>query len=134
MSCSTSYRRGVTSDTAWTCQVYSPGAGHIALTRVESQEILVLRETAALSPQQTLPEGAWRIDSDAALRTWWQSGGQALWQSSEGEVLYLQLAVGATGLPAWHVSVDPASGAQMAVWEISAESGQTLQVPVRRDE
>jgi len=86
---STTIERTAKDPAGWTFQVYSPGRQQIANVLVEGQQIWVLRELAALYPQEALPLDNWRVDSDTALKSWWNERGELFWDKSQTVTVHM---------------------------------------------
>ena len=127
VSCAVTYRRNNRTEEGWNCQVYAPGTKQLALVLVQGPEVRLLRETAALYPQTVLPATAWKTDSATVLNSWWQNGGQAVWEQALTEALHLRLGLNADGRPTWQITVTQEQGATLRFWELRADTGEFLQ-------
>ena len=112
----------------WTFQFFSPSTQRLAIIVAVGEEARVLRE--GLSPYMvpTFSTEKWRVDSDEALRTWWESGGSTVVARRPDTDLAVQLHMpdGGGDHPIWTVVgwvvgtrsaftvvVDATSGAQV---------------------
>ncbi len=128
----------VAKESGWTFQVYSPKSRRLAIAVVRGNEVLVLREQAALYRQQTLDLAGWEVDSDVLVSHWWREmGGHAVWTMSQARTLSLRLGrPGRTRQTSmdtsppilWQLSVISDQGDLMAFWEARADTGETIKV------
>ena len=110
------------SPVGWTFQVYSPTSQQLANVLIEGSDIWVLRELAALYPQQPLALDTWGMDSSAALDTWWAGRGQLLWSQPQAQTLALHLGTRPEGGLTWQVTLLSAEGKVIDFQEIPADA------------
>jgi hypothetical protein len=125
----------VAKESGWTFQVYSPQRRRLAIAVVRGNEVLVLREQAALYKQRTLDLESWEVDSDVLLSHWWNElDGQAVWAVPRARTLSLRLGhkgqpdTESSHLVAWQLSVISDQGDLMAFWEARADTGETMNI------
>jgi hypothetical protein len=126
LSCAADYsRKGQASD-AWRFQVYSAARGQIVATRIQGTEVIVLHETTALFRQQPMPLDEWTLDSDEAIRIWWDNGGQAAWNRPDSGVLHARLGPNKEHRLVWQMTVTYGVNDALGFWEIAARDGAVL--------
>jgi len=64
-----------TDATVWAFQFFSPSTQRLALVTVADGAARMVRDSLSPYRVSTFPAERWRVDSDQALRTWWNSGG-----------------------------------------------------------
>lgn len=126
VSCTTSYSRYDRRSDAWQFQVYSAEGERIVAVRVQGSDVTVLRETAALFKQQTVPLADWTLDSDDAVQAWWRNGGEETWRRPEAEALHLRLGSSRTGQLTWQMTVTYQETEALSFWEIGAADGALI--------
>lgn len=67
-----------TTDAQWAFQFYSPAAHRLSLIVVIEGQARQVRDVLSPYRVPTTSRKRWRIDSDEALRIWWERGGQYL--------------------------------------------------------
>lgn len=89
----------------WAFQFFSPSADRLALVSVAGGEAQVVREGVSPHPVPTFAAEDWRVDSDKALWTWWNRGGEELVAEHPQADLAMQLRVAEEGSsqPVWTV-------------------------------
>ncbi len=113
----------------WSFQLYSKGRGKLASVVVRGQDVRLLQQQAALYPQQPLNRAEWQIDSGTVLAEWWQMHGQILWDKMKGGSLSLHLGTRSTGAPTWRVTALTSASTPLAIWEIRADTGESVSQP-----
>jgi hypothetical protein len=108
----------------------------LAIAVVRGNEVLVLREQAALYKQQALDLAGWEVDSDVLVSHWWgEMGGQTVWTMPQARTLSLRLgrlgrarqaSMEASPPISWQLSVISDQGDLMAFWEARADTGETI--------
>jgi hypothetical protein len=64
-----------TDETVWAFQFFSPSTQRLALITVADGAARMVRDSLSPYSLSTFSAERWRVDSDQALRTWWNSGG-----------------------------------------------------------
>ena len=120
-----SFQRDAQEAGGWSFQLYSPSRRRLANVLVTGSEVWVLREQAALYPQEILAPEDWPVDSDTILTTWWNEWGRTLWQHSRPQSMTLHLGRRA-GLVTWQVSLLGKDGQILDFRELRAATGDFL--------
>ena len=110
----------------WSFLVYSAKQGKLAVIAVRGAELIILREQAALYPQNSIDLGRWKLDSNEIISQWWQERGQTIWSAPTAQSLHVRLGVGRTGIPCWQITVLDTEGDLLAFWEAQADTGERV--------
>lgn len=78
---------------SWAFQFFSPATGRLALITVTDGRARLLRDVQAPSKLDTFSVADWNVDSDEALRVWWDNGGEAMVSRHPEAMLAMQLRV-----------------------------------------
>lgn len=78
-------------DVEWAFQFFSPATQRLALITVAGGAARVLRDSLSPYEMVTFSAAAWRVDSDQALRTWWDNGGRTVVARRPDATLVMQL-------------------------------------------
>ena len=78
-------------DVEWAFQFFSPSIQRLALITVADGAARVVRDSLSPYEMSTFSAEAWRVDSDQALRTWWDNGGRTLVERRPDATLAIQL-------------------------------------------
>lgn len=89
---------------AWTFQFYSPATQKMAVVLVEGGQARLFREDRVPYPLLTFDEGRWRVDSPAALESWWGAGGSAFAARGREMDLLAQLRASDGNRPVWTIT------------------------------
>ena len=90
----------------WAFQFYAPATRQLALITVTDGAARMVREVLSPYAVPTFSAEEWLVDSDRALQTWWDRGGESLVAQRPDVDLVLQLRVpdGEAGQPVWTVA------------------------------
>jgi hypothetical protein len=93
------------SQVEWAFQFFSPSIQRLALITVAGEGARMVRESVSPYPVPTFSTQEWRVDSDQALWTWWDRGGEDLVARRPDADLAMQLRMPQQGggQPAWTV-------------------------------
>ena len=99
----------------WAFQFFSPSTQRLALFAVVGGEARMVRESVSPYVVPTFPTEEWRVDSDQALRVWWDRGGGSLAARRPDAALAMQLRMPdeGGGQPVW-VVVGSVAGTETA--------------------
>ncbi|RMF30086.1 MAG: hypothetical protein D6759_12635 [Chloroflexi bacterium] len=113
----------------WGFRFFSPANNHLYVVSVEGNEARLLQ--ASLSPVKPSPisDEAWQVDSEQALRQWWQRyGGQSsrrVWVT-----LVLHLGISEQGhLPVWTIAGLGQREGEQWILNVNASTGEMLASP-----
>jgi hypothetical protein len=89
----------------WAFQFFSPSIQRLALITVAGKGARMVRESLSPYPVPTFSTQEWRVDSDQALWTWWDRGGEDLVARRPDADLAMQLRMPQQGggQPLWTV-------------------------------
>jgi len=92
-------------DVEWAFQFFSPSTQRLALVLVSGGAARMVRDSLSPYRVPTFSTGEWRVDSDQALRAWWDSGGSTVVARRPDVELAMQLRVPDEGDdPVWTVA------------------------------
>lgn len=98
------------ADGEWAFQFFSPSTRRLALVTVTGGTASLARESSSPYSVPTFSTGEWQVDSDRALETWWERGGQMLLARRPDATLVMQLRV-------------PDGGGEYPVWTVAGFAG-----------
>ena len=118
-------RGGWSGRVVWSFQFYSPSTRRLAVVIVEGGRASLLREARTPYTVPTFDPADWRVDSPAAVESWWEAGGDRFFSLRREVDLVAQLRAAEGGTLRW--TVTGVAGDQVWTVVLDGVTGERVQ-------